>query len=54
VQQGVRFVGLAALDGEANPAFDRALAKRLVDVGATVGCMTPGELANFLGKVLRG
>lgn len=54
VQQGVRFVGLAALDGEANPAFDRAMAKRLVEVGATVGCMTPGELANFLGKVLRG
>lgn len=54
VQSGVRVVGLASLDAEANAAFDRAMAKRLAAVGATVGCMTPGELAGFLAEVLRG
>ena len=38
-------VGLAALDPDALPEYDRDLAQRLVDVGAHVGAMTPGQLA---------
>ena len=48
VEQGTHVLGLAALDVEANPAYDRAMAQRLADVGAHVGAMTPGELATFV------
>ncbi len=48
VEQGARVLGLAALDEEANPDFDRDLAQRLANVGAFVGAMTPGELASFV------
>jgi Mg-chelatase subunit ChlD len=47
-EQGVTVLGLAALDEAANPAYDRDLARRLVEVGAHVGAMTPGELVSFL------
>ena len=43
-------LGLAALDEEANPVYDRELAQRLADVGAHVGAMTPGELAAFVAE----
>lgn len=48
--QGTLFLGLAALDSEANPVFDRELAARLVGVGAQVGAMTPGELAAWIAE----
>jgi hypothetical protein len=50
VEQGTHVLGLAALDEEANPAYDRSTAQRLVNVGAHVGAMTPGELANFIAE----
>ncbi|WP_320064372.1 VWA domain-containing protein [Micromonospora sp. RTGN7] len=50
VEQGSRVLGLAALDEDANPAYDRDLAQRLADVGARVGAMTPGELAAFVAE----
>jgi hypothetical protein len=51
--QGSYFLGLAALDNKANPCYDRDLARRLVDVGAHVGAMTPGELANWIAEKVR-
>jgi Mg-chelatase subunit ChlD len=48
VEQGTTVLGLAALDEEANPMYDRTVAQRLADVGASVGAMTPGELATFV------
>ena len=52
VQAGCRVLGLAALDAQAKPNYDRETAARLVKVGAEVGAMTPGELAAWLdGKV---
>ncbi len=48
--QGTVFLGLAALDSEANPTYDRELARRLVKVGAQVGAMTPGELAAWISE----
>ncbi|GAB4213444.1 MAG: VWA domain-containing protein [Sandaracinaceae bacterium] len=53
VSQGTTFLGLAALDENAEPQYDRALAQRLVDVGAHVGAMTPGELANWIAEKVR-
>jgi Mg-chelatase subunit ChlD len=50
VEQGTIVLGLAALDEEANPTYDRDLAQRLVDAGAHVGAMTPGELAAFVAE----
>ncbi|MDL4774372.1 MULTISPECIES: VWA domain-containing protein [Thermomonosporaceae] len=50
VQQGTQVLGLAALDEDANPDYDRGMAQRLADVGAHVGAMTPGELAAFVAE----
>ncbi|MFF0608098.1 VWA domain-containing protein [Nocardia tengchongensis] len=52
VGQGTRVLGLAALDEEANPYFDRSMAQRLADVGVHVGAMTPGELVGFLADTI--
>lgn len=51
--QGTIVLGLAALDAEANPDFDRDLARRLASVGAHIGAMTPGELATFIAEKVR-
>jgi Mg-chelatase subunit ChlD len=50
VEQGTKVLGLAALDQDANPSYDRDMAQRLADVGASVGAMTPGELASFVAE----
>jgi Mg-chelatase subunit ChlD len=52
VEQGTHVLGLAALDEDANPSYDRQLAQRLADAGAHVGAMTPGELAAFVAERL--
>ena len=51
-QQGTTVLGLAALDEEASPTYDRELAGRLADEGAHVGAMTPDQLAGFLAEVM--
>ncbi|UWZ59498.1 VWA domain-containing protein [Dactylosporangium aurantiacum] len=48
--QGTKVLCLAALDEDADPAFDRDLGQRLADAGAAVGAMTPGELAAFVAE----
>ena len=53
VQSGCRVLGLAALDAQAQPNYDRETAARLVKVGAQVGAMTPGELANWIAEKVR-
>ncbi|MCX4744450.1 VWA domain-containing protein [Kitasatospora sp. NBC_01287] len=52
VEQGTTVLGLAALDQEANPVYDRELGLRLANAGAQVGAMTPGELADFVAERL--
>jgi Mg-chelatase subunit ChlD len=52
VAQGSTVLGLAALDEQADPIYDRELAARLVEVGAHVGAMTPGQLAAWLAERL--
>jgi Mg-chelatase subunit ChlD len=51
--QGTIVLGLAALDEKANPTYDRDLARRLVQAGAHVGAMTPGELVSFIADKVR-
>jgi hypothetical protein len=53
VEQGVCVLGLAALDEQANPSYDRDLTQRLADRGAHVGAMTPGQLVSFLADKVR-
>jgi Mg-chelatase subunit ChlD len=49
-EQGTKVLGLAALDQDANPVYDRDLAQKLVNLGAHVGAMTPGELAAWIAE----
>jgi uncharacterized protein with von Willebrand factor type A (vWA) domain len=53
VGQGTQVLGLAALDQQADPQYDRALAARLVKAGAEVGAMTPLQLATWVGERVR-
>ncbi len=48
----IRLLGLAALDGEANPAYDRAMAARLAECGMEIAALTPQRLAQWLVKVI--
>lgn len=53
IDQGTYLLGLAALDAEAKPNYDREIAGRLVRLGAHVGAMTPGELAAWVADKVR-
>jgi len=53
VEAGVTVLGLAALDRNAEPDFDRAVAAECAARGAHVGAMTPGELATFVADKVR-
>ena len=53
VAQGTRVLGLAALDQDAEPIYDRELAAKMVARGAEVGAMTPGHLASWIADKLR-
>lgn len=51
-EAGVRVLGLAALDPEAMPVYDRDVAQMCVDAGAEVAALTPKRLAEWLERVL--
>jgi Mg-chelatase subunit ChlD len=53
IDSGVTCLGLAALDGTAEPTYDRQVAAKLVNMGWHVGAMTPGELANWVAEKVR-
>ncbi|MEY4561191.1 MAG: hypothetical protein RLZZ618_468 [Pseudomonadota bacterium] len=53
VAQGTIVLGLAALNDKADADFDRALGAKLVEAGAHVGAMTPGQLAAWLAEKLQ-
>ncbi|MRH89690.1 VWA domain-containing protein [Nocardia sp. SYP-A9097] len=50
VAEGTTVLGLAALDEQSDPAYDRETGQRLADVGVHMGAMTPGELAGFIAE----
>jgi len=53
VESGATLLGLAALDSRAEPNYDRHMAQRMVDLGAHVAAMTPGELAEWVAAKVR-
>ena len=52
-EAGVRVLGLAALDPDANPSYDRQMAERLVAAGAEIAALAPLQLAEWWMKVIR-
>ncbi len=53
-EAGVRMIGLAALGYDARPHYHRALAGRLRKVGMDILAATPEELADCIGRIIRG
>lgn len=47
----VKLLGLAALDGQAHPFYDRTMAERLAACGMEIAALTPRQLAQWLAKV---
>lgn len=52
-ESGVTLLGLAALDEQAEPNYDHGVAGRMVQLGAHVAAMTPGELADWIADKVR-
>lgn len=48
----VKLLGLAALDGQSQPVYDRAMAERLAGCGMEIAALTPQRLAHWLVKVV--
>jgi hypothetical protein len=53
IEGGVTLLGLAALDERADPCYNREVAQRMAALGAHVGAMTPGELAEWVARKVR-
>jgi Mg-chelatase subunit ChlD len=51
-ESGVRLLGLAALDAEANAWYDEQLAGRLAADGMEIAALTPTQLAHWLADVM--
>jgi len=51
-EAGVKLLGLAALDAEANPFYDTQLAGRLAAEGMEIAALTPLQLAHWLAAVM--
>ncbi|HJZ31961.1 MAG TPA: VWA domain-containing protein [Hyphomicrobiaceae bacterium] len=49
----VTLLGLAALDAEAVPDFDRGTAGRLADAGMKIAALTPERFADWLAEVIQ-
>ena len=52
-ESGATLLGLAALDSRAEPNYDKHMAQMMVDRGAQVAAMTPGELAEWVAQKVR-
>jgi len=52
IGSGSKMIFLTALDGVANPVYDKNVAQKLADMGAFVGAMTPEELSDHIAKVI--
>jgi Mg-chelatase subunit ChlD len=51
-EAGVKLLGLAALDTDANPWYDQQLAGRLAAEGMEIAALTPGQFAHWLAAVM--
>src|SRR5215475_81180 len=50
---GVRLLGLAALDENANPSYDAHMAEALAAQGMDIAALTPKHFAEWLAKVIK-
>lgn len=48
----VKLLGLAALDTESEPVYDKEMASHLADVGMNVAALTPSKLAEWLSNII--
>jgi hypothetical protein len=48
----VKLLGLAALDGDAHPQYDRQMAGKLAACGMEIAALTPQRLAQWLVKAI--
>jgi Mg-chelatase subunit ChlD len=48
----VKLIGLASLDGNTDPAYDRQMAGRLAECGMEIAALTPQRLAQWLVKII--
>ncbi len=46
-------MGLAALEDGAGPAYDRAMAERVAELGMPVAAMTPKMFAQWAAEVMQ-
>jgi len=53
IEAGVKIICLTALDRDCVGSYDKTAAKRLTAMGASVASLTPGELANWIGEVIK-
>lgn len=53
IESGAKLIALTALDMESNPSYDRNTGQKLADLGAYVGAMTPEQLGDFVGKIMK-
>jgi Mg-chelatase subunit ChlD len=53
-EAGVKLIGLASLDMNANPWYDEKMAQRLSAEGMKIAALTPTELARWLAQVIQG
>lgn len=53
-ESGVHCLGLAALDDSGKPRYNNAIAGLMVGAGMPVAALTPLELAEWVGDVMRG
>jgi Mg-chelatase subunit ChlD len=51
-ESGVKVLGLAALDSEANPNYDHQMAERCAAAGAEIAALTPLRLAEWIEKAI--
>jgi Mg-chelatase subunit ChlD len=51
-EAGVKLLGLAALDDQANAYYDAQMASRLAAEGMEIAALTPQQLAHWLGDVM--
>jgi Mg-chelatase subunit ChlD len=51
-EAGVKLLGLASLDMEANPWYDEQMAGRLATEGMEIAALTPLQLARWLAEVM--
>ena len=53
IESGAKFIALTALDMDANPSYNRRVGQQLAELGAYVGAMTPEQLGDFVGKIMK-